>query len=200
MRRLPPPISTPFHTMSYACARAVLRSLTSSGCGAVKGWCRASSRSSSALYSNIGKSVTQSKLCDPSGTICRLLATNWRTRSSVLLTSASSPAAMSRRSSGPAPMRSISASPWASLSPPTRALAPSRVFPSAATRANAIPFDPALVASLAMSPLGLMRALEMRLPSGTQMALTTPPSATAALNTTNPQSATMSDTVRSCSP
>ena len=34
-----------------------------------------------------------------------------------------------------------------------------------------------------MSPLGLMRELEMRWPSGTRMPLTMPPSATAPANT-----------------
>ena len=48
MRMLPPPSSVPLSTRSYACARAlhgsVSSSATSSGCGAVNGWCTARER------------------------------------------------------------------------------------------------------------------------------------------------------------
>lgn len=47
---------------------ALRRILTarSSGFGAVKGWCSASSRPSSSFHSNMGKSTTHSRLCWPS--------------------------------------------------------------------------------------------------------------------------------------
>jgi hypothetical protein len=38
----------------------------SSGCGAVKGWCSASSRCSPSFHSNMGKSTTQARRCWPS--------------------------------------------------------------------------------------------------------------------------------------
>ncbi len=51
---------------------ALRRILTarSSGFGAVKGWCSASSRPSSSFHSNMGKSTTHSRLCWPS---CRCI-------------------------------------------------------------------------------------------------------------------------------
>jgi hypothetical protein len=42
------------------------RTSRSAGLGAVKGWCSASSRPSSAFHSNMGKSTTHSRLCCPS--------------------------------------------------------------------------------------------------------------------------------------
>mmetsp|Transcript_25284 Transcript_25284/g.54992 ORF Transcript_25284/g.54992 Transcript_25284/m.54992 type:complete len:230 (+) Transcript_25284:472-1161(+) len=200
MRRLPPPISTPFHTMSYACARAVRRSAMSAGLGAVKGWCSASRRSSSALYSNIGKSVTHSRAFTPSGTISRERATYCRTRSRVLLTSPTSPAAKSSKSSGSAPMVAISSAVCSAFKPCTRAFAPSSAAPSELTRAKARPLDPAATASLAISPLGLTRPFEIRFPLGTRIALTTPPASTAPLKTIKPQSFTTSDTVTNSNP
>ena len=65
IRSEPPPTSLPSSTISYATAHTAPGSdvsfSMSSGRGIVKGWCIATQRCSSLLYSNIGKSVIQSK-------------------------------------------------------------------------------------------------------------------------------------------
>mmetsp|Transcript_10866 Transcript_10866/g.27479 ORF Transcript_10866/g.27479 Transcript_10866/m.27479 type:complete len:206 (+) Transcript_10866:222-839(+) len=199
MRRLPPPISTPLYTMSYACARAVFRfsavtpPATSSELGAVKGWCNASSRPSSSFHSNMGNSVTHSRLCAASSTSPSERAVYWRTRSRVLFTSAVSPAPNSSRSPGCAALASSTAATASALRPSLMGFAAS-ISPSSSTRRKATPGDPALTASAAMSPLGLIRELEIRLPSGMRQHLTLPPSATAPENTLKPQPATASET------
>ena len=72
IRMLPPAISFPLRTKSYARARALPGSFskkgTSSDFGAVNGWWTATNRFSSSLYSSNGKSVTQRKFHFPSGT------------------------------------------------------------------------------------------------------------------------------------
>ena len=60
---LPPPISLPFSTRSYACAQHLARADLPAGpcrsrCGDVNGWCIATQRCSSAFHSSSGKSVT----------------------------------------------------------------------------------------------------------------------------------------------
>mmetsp|Transcript_24248 Transcript_24248/g.67419 ORF Transcript_24248/g.67419 Transcript_24248/m.67419 type:complete len:201 (+) Transcript_24248:327-929(+) len=199
MRRLPPPISTPLYTMSYAWARAVFRlstvtpPATSSGCGAVKGWCSASRRPSSSFHSNIGKSVTHRRLWALLSTSPSEWATYCRTRSSVRLTMSRLPAPNNRRSPGCAPVLAMMAATTASSSPSLMGLAAS-MPPSSVMRINATPGEPACTASLAMSPLGFILELEIRFPSGMRQHFTAPASATAPANTLKPQPSTAAET------
>mmetsp|Transcript_22825 Transcript_22825/g.70934 ORF Transcript_22825/g.70934 Transcript_22825/m.70934 type:complete len:279 (-) Transcript_22825:561-1397(-) len=198
MRRLPPPISTPLYTRSYACALAVARSPRSSLRGAVKGWCSASRRPSSSLNSNIGKSVTHVSACR-SSTSPRVCATNCRTRSRALFATASLSAMSRIRSPSAAPAASSSLAVSSGENPSRIGLAASS-SPPAATRAKARPLAPPLIASAATSPLGgFRREFEILLPSGTTHALTTPPSATHPEKTLNPHPATAAETSLSSS-
>mmetsp|Transcript_24006 Transcript_24006/g.71211 ORF Transcript_24006/g.71211 Transcript_24006/m.71211 type:complete len:281 (-) Transcript_24006:12-854(-) len=202
MRRLPPPISTPLYTRSYARAFACLKSplASASSLGAVNGWCTATYRRSSASYSNIGKSTTHSRLCCPGAAKpYTLFATYCRTRSSAASTVGFGPAAMSSRSPGFAPAAATTAAACASLRPSLIGLAASIVPPSP-TRMNARPAAPAATASAATSPLGLRRLLEMALPSGTRQQRTVPPSSSAAEKTRKPHPRTASDRSDSSSP
>ena len=71
MRRLPPPSSVPFSTMSYASARAFSGAVSSngrsSGCGAVNGWFTGLKAPVVGSFSNSGKSTIQTKRLSPSG-------------------------------------------------------------------------------------------------------------------------------------
>ena len=80
-------------------------------------------------------------------------------------------------------------------------IAPMVSIPSSRTRINANPFAPASLASLKISPPGLIRILEIAsFPPGIGKILTIPPEATAPENTLKPQSLTISETSTNSKP
>ena len=144
---LPPPISEPLSTMSYALARTLPGSVSSSGrsssSGAVNGWCIADQRFSSLSHSSIGKSVTQSRWYRD-GSIIPSFSPRWsRSRPRDAQTTSNWSATNRSRSPGFASARSRIAASCSSL----KNFVSGDVSPSSVTLNHARPAAPPIFAT-----------------------------------------------------
>ncbi len=188
---LPPPISLPFSTRSYAWASTVpgsssMRSMSAS-MGEVNGWCIATHRPSSALHSRSGKSVTHVKTNSSGLSQPLARATERRIWPRTFDVASASPHASSSRSASP-----VSDAPRAARNVASPAAFSAELCTTPpGCRTQTRPPAPSAFASSASASSSLR---EDRPPPGTTMPRTTPPAATASRNTLKVDPPKTSDT------